>query len=75
MPTAPQLGFDLAIDASGANAPSRVAAGLDMPGASDPTVMAALRWFAAVAFVTVRYRRHLRPDRSSPDRLRVAEPA
>ncbi len=50
---APQLGFDLAIDASGANAPSRIAAGLDMPGASDPTVMAALRWFAAVAFVTV----------------------
>ena len=50
---APQLSFDLAIDASGAGAPSRIAAGLDMPGASDPTVMAALRWFAAVAFVTV----------------------
>jgi hypothetical protein len=30
----PQLGFDLAIDASGAGAPSRVMAGLDLPGAS-----------------------------------------
>jgi len=29
---APDLKFDLAIDASGANAPSRVMAGLDMPG-------------------------------------------
>jgi len=29
---APQLGFDLAIDASGAGAPSRVMAGLDAPG-------------------------------------------
>jgi hypothetical protein len=29
---APQLAFDLAIDASGAGAPSRVAAGLDLPG-------------------------------------------
>jgi uncharacterized protein DUF2330 len=31
---APDLKFDLAIDASGANAPSRVMAGLDMPGAA-----------------------------------------
>ena len=30
---APQLGFDLAIDASGAGAPSRVMAGLELPGA------------------------------------------
>jgi hypothetical protein len=30
----PQLGFDLAIDASGAGAPSRLMAGLDMPGAT-----------------------------------------
>jgi hypothetical protein len=30
----PDLKFDHAIDASGANAPSRVMAGLDMPGAS-----------------------------------------
>jgi hypothetical protein len=30
----PQLGFDLAIDASGAGAPSRVMAGLDLPGAT-----------------------------------------
>jgi hypothetical protein len=31
---APQLAFDLAIDASGAGAPSRVMAGLDAPGAA-----------------------------------------
>jgi hypothetical protein len=30
--SAPQLAFDLAIDASGAGTPSRVAAGLDLPG-------------------------------------------
>ena len=48
---APQLGYDLAVDVSGANAPSRVAAGLDLPGASDPTVMASIRWFATVSFV------------------------
>jgi len=38
---APQLGFDLAIDASGAGAPSRVMAGLDLPNpavASDRTL-------------------------------------
>lgn len=51
--SAPQLGFDLAIDASGAGAPSRVAAGLDLPGAVDPTVGAALRWFATLAFLAV----------------------
>jgi hypothetical protein len=50
---APQLGFDLAIDATGAGTPSRVRAGLDLPGAVDPTVMAAMRWFATLAFVTV----------------------
>jgi hypothetical protein len=50
---APQIGFDLAVDVSGANAPSRVAAGLDMPGAVDPTMFAALRWFATVSFVGV----------------------
>ena len=32
----PQLGFDLAIDASGAGAPSRVMAGLDLPGTTPP---------------------------------------
>jgi hypothetical protein len=32
--SAPQLAFDLAIDASGAGAPSRIMAGLDMPGAT-----------------------------------------
>jgi hypothetical protein len=31
---APQLGFDLAIDATGAGAPSRLMAGLDLPGAT-----------------------------------------
>ncbi len=51
--SATQLGFDLAIDASGAGAPSRVAAGLDLPGAVDPTVGAALRWFATMAFLAV----------------------
>ena len=50
---APQIGFDLAVDVSGANAPSRVAAGLDLPGATDPTVMAAMRWFAGMAFVSL----------------------
>ena len=48
---APQLGYDLAVDVSGANAPSRVAAGLDMPGATDPTVMSSIRWFAGMSFV------------------------
>jgi Uncharacterized protein conserved in bacteria (DUF2330) len=33
---APALGFDLAIDASGAGAPSRIMAGLDLPGAVTP---------------------------------------
>jgi hypothetical protein len=32
--TVPQLSFDLAIDASGAGAPSRLMAGLEMPGAT-----------------------------------------
>ena len=32
---APQLAFDLAVDVSGARQPSRVMAGLDVPGASD----------------------------------------
>ena len=50
---APQIGYDLAVDASGAGSPSRVAAGLDLPGAVDPTVFAALRWFAAVSFIGV----------------------
>jgi hypothetical protein len=51
--TAPQFGYDLAVDASGAGSPSRVAAGLDLPGAVDPTMFAALRWFATVSFVGV----------------------
>jgi hypothetical protein len=50
---APQLGYDLAVDVSGANSPSRVAAGLDLPGAVDPTIYAALRGFATVSFIGV----------------------
>jgi hypothetical protein len=50
---APQLGYDLAIDASGAGAPSRVAAGLDLPGAVDPTVAATLRWAAGMSFIVI----------------------
>jgi hypothetical protein len=50
---APQLGYDLAVDASGSGSPSRVAAGLDLPGAVDPTVMASLRWFATVSFIGI----------------------
>src|SRR3990170_3070784 len=48
---ASQFGFDLAIDASGANAPSRIAAGLDMPGASDPTGPAMLRTLGMMLFL------------------------
>jgi hypothetical protein len=48
---APKLKFDLAIDASGAGSPSRVAAGLDLPGALDPTVDAAIRWVITMTFV------------------------
>ena len=50
---APQLGYDLAVDVTGANAPSRVAAGLEMPGASDPAVMDAMRWFAGMSFIAL----------------------
>jgi hypothetical protein len=50
---APQLGYDLAVDATGAGSPSRVDAGLDMPGAADPTVMASIRWFAAASLTAV----------------------
>ena len=49
--TAGQFGYDLAIDASGANAPSRVAAGLDLPGANDPTGPALIRWIGAMLFL------------------------
>jgi hypothetical protein len=48
---ASQLRFDLAIDASGAGTPSRVAAGLDLPGAVDPTVATSLRYLLTLAFV------------------------
>ena len=45
------FGYDLAIDASGANAPSRVAAGLDLPGANDPTGPALIRWIGVMMFL------------------------
>jgi hypothetical protein len=48
---ASQFGYDMAIDASGANAPSRVAAGLDLPGAVDPTGPALIRTIGALLFV------------------------
>jgi hypothetical protein len=48
-----QLGFDLAIDAEGDAVPSRVAAGLDLPGAIDPTVMSTMRWVVGMTFIVV----------------------
>jgi hypothetical protein len=52
---APQLAFDLAIDASGARQPSRVMAGLDLPGSVVPTDRAAdfVRIFLALTFMIV----------------------
>jgi Uncharacterized protein conserved in bacteria (DUF2330) len=49
---APELAFDLAIDASGAGQPSRVAAGLDLPGTAVAPDRSAdlLRMAIAVAF-------------------------
>ena len=48
-----QLGFDLAIDASGAGAPSRVMAGLDLPGATviPAATLDIVRAIAGLAFV------------------------
>jgi hypothetical protein len=53
--SAQQLGFDLAIDASGARQPSRVAAGLDLPGvvAAPDRSTDIVRILAAVVFMTV----------------------
>jgi hypothetical protein len=53
--TVPQLGFDLAIDASGAGAPSRIMAGLDQPGSQlvpDQT-LDVIRSIAGVALIVV----------------------
>ena len=53
--TVPQLGFDLAIDASGAGAPSRIMAGLDQPGSQlvpDGT-LDVIRSIAGVALIVV----------------------
>jgi hypothetical protein len=51
--SANQLGFDLAIDASGAGQPSRVMAGLDLPGATPVPDRSAdvLRIMVAIAFM------------------------
>ena len=52
--TAGQLGFDLAIDASGAGRPSSIDAGFTMPGATVPTGAFDLsRLFLALGFVAV----------------------
>jgi hypothetical protein len=48
---APQLRFDLAIDASGAGQPSRVAAGLDLPGAVDRFVSSTIRWIMGLGLM------------------------
>ena len=48
---ASQFGYDLAIDATGAGMPSRVAAGLDLPGATDPTGPALLRTLGTMMFL------------------------
>ena len=48
---ASKFGYDLAIDASGARAPSRVAAGLDLPGAADPTGPTLIRTLGAMMFI------------------------
>jgi hypothetical protein len=50
---ASQLGFDLAVDATGAGMPSRVDAGLDLPGAVDPTVAATIRWAIGLSFIVL----------------------
>jgi uncharacterized protein DUF2330 len=70
---ASQIGYDLAVDASGAGSPSRVAAGLDLPGAVDPTMYAALRWFATVSFIGIGVGAIvLLVARQTDDRLRPA---
>ncbi len=48
---APVLKYDLAIDASGGGVPSRIDAGLDLPGAVDPAIDAAIRTALATMFI------------------------
>jgi hypothetical protein len=48
---APQLSYDLAVDASGQGTPSRVAAGLDVPGAPAGGAAFALRFALVALFV------------------------
>ena len=64
--SAPQLAFDLAIDATGAGAPSRIMAGLDMPGA---TVVAPDRTADVIRIIvglTLHDRRHRRDPPAGP---------
>ena len=51
--SAPELRFDLAVDATGAGEPSRLMAGLDQPGGFDPTLPTATRWFAGLGFIVI----------------------
>ena len=51
--SAPELRFDLAVDATGESQPSRLMAGLDVPGGIDPTLAANARWLAGIGFVVV----------------------
>ena len=72
---APELKFDLAIDASGAAAPSRVDAGLDLPGAVDPTVGQMIRTMLALTFVVGGIGGILLLVRRRPDDLGGMRPA
>ena len=51
--SAPQLSFDLAIDASGAGVPSRVAAGLELPPppSTTPSSAGLARWMVGLSFM------------------------
>jgi Uncharacterized protein conserved in bacteria (DUF2330) len=53
---APQLAYDLAIDASGAGVPSRIDAGLEMPlaiGATDTSRTDLARWIVGMSFIVI----------------------
>jgi Uncharacterized protein conserved in bacteria (DUF2330) len=69
------LGFDLAIDASGNGVPSRVAAGIDLPGAVDPTTLSTLRWVAGMAFIVIGVGGVLMLLRHRPDDRQGVRPA
>ena len=48
-----QIGFDLAIDPTGQAIPSRIDAGLDLPGQLDPGVASTIRWAVGMTFMLV----------------------